>query len=56
MVIDDRPESTQAGRADGLQPKSIETFKQLGLADPLIRKGVKVFDIAYWVSCEKLTS
>ncbi|TGO56332.1 hypothetical protein BCON_0079g00260 [Botryotinia convoluta] len=40
-ILDDRPSSTTTGRADGLQPKTIETLKQLGLADSLIERGVK---------------
>lgn len=49
-VLDDRPDKTSTGRADGLQPKSIETFKQLRLADSLLQKGVKIYDICFWVS------
>ncbi|EDN92566.1 hypothetical protein SS1G_08429 [Sclerotinia sclerotiorum 1980 UF-70] len=49
-ILDDRPSSTATGRADGLQPKTIETLKQLGLADALLEKGVKVYDICFWKS------
>jgi phenol 2-monooxygenase len=49
-IVDDRPDKTSTGRADGLQPKTIETFKQLGLAGPLLQKGAKIFDICFWVS------
>ena len=48
-IFDDRDDKTATGRADGLQPKSIETFRQLRLADGLLQKGVKVYDITYWV-------
>ncbi|KAI9649564.1 hypothetical protein NHQ30_002144 [Ciborinia camelliae] len=44
------PSSTATGRADGLQPKTIETLKQLGLASSLLEKGVKVYDICFWKS------
>ncbi|KAF2088102.1 hypothetical protein K490DRAFT_40307 [Saccharata proteae CBS 121410] len=47
-IIDNRPDRTATGRADGLQPKSIETLRQMRLADPLLRKGVKVYDICFW--------
>ncbi|KAI1373299.1 FAD binding domain-containing protein [Hypoxylon crocopeplum] len=47
-VIDERADQTQAGRADGLQPKTIETLRQLRLADSLLQKGAKVFDICFW--------
>ncbi|KAL1963159.1 hypothetical protein VTN77DRAFT_8592 [Rasamsonia byssochlamydoides] len=48
MILDDRPDRTSTGRADGMQPKTIETFKQLRLAYPLLRDGVKVYDICFW--------
>lgn len=49
-LVDDRADKTTTGRADGLQPKTIETFRQLGLADDLLRKGVKIYDICFWNS------
>ncbi|CAM1506951.1 Fc.00g065920.m01.CDS01 [Cosmosporella sp. VM-42] len=49
-VVDDRADQTPVGRADGLQPKTIETFRQMRLADPLLQRGVRVFDIAFWRS------
>ncbi|KAH7399854.1 putative pentachlorophenol 4-monooxygenase [Cadophora sp. MPI-SDFR-AT-0126] len=47
-IVDDRPDRTSTGRADGLQPKTIETFKQLGLAGPLLQKGARIYDICFW--------
>ncbi|RVX70085.1 hypothetical protein B0A52_06257 [Exophiala mesophila] len=47
-LLDDREDKTSTGRADGLQPKSIETFRQLRLADSLLAKGVKIYDICFW--------
>jgi phenol 2-monooxygenase len=49
-IIDDRPERTETGRADGIQPKTIETLRQMRIAEPLLRKGVKIYDIAFWKS------
>lgn len=49
IILDDRLDKTSTGRADGLQPKTIETFRQLGLADDLLRKGVRIHDICFWV-------
>lgn len=48
-VLDDRPDRTSTGRADGIQPKSIETLRQMRLVEPLMRKGVKIYDISFWV-------
>ncbi|KAF2009889.1 FAD monooxygenase-like protein [Aaosphaeria arxii CBS 175.79] len=50
QVVDNRPDATSTGRADGIQPKTIETLRQMRLADPVLRKGVKVYDIAFWSS------
>ncbi|PWY69067.1 FAD binding domain protein [Aspergillus heteromorphus CBS 117.55] len=50
ILLDDRPDKTSTGKADGLQPKTIETLKQLRLADALLRDGVKVYDICFWDS------
>ncbi|KAL8370620.1 hypothetical protein RB595_000815 [Gaeumannomyces hyphopodioides] len=50
QVIDDRADQTPVGRADGLQPKTLETFRQMRLADPLLQRGVKVYDISFWRS------
>jgi phenol 2-monooxygenase len=33
-----------------LQPKTIETLKQMRLAEPVLRKGAKIYDICYWNS------
>ncbi|KAF2203541.1 FAD monooxygenase-like protein [Delitschia confertaspora ATCC 74209] len=49
-IIDNRAERTQTGRADGVQPKTIETLRQMRLAEPLLRKGVRIYDIAFWKS------
>ncbi|CAI4216501.1 unnamed protein product [Parascedosporium putredinis] len=52
-VIDDRADQTPVGRADGLQPKTIETFRQMRLADLLLQRGVRVYDISFWRSTPK---
>jgi phenol 2-monooxygenase (NADPH) len=49
-ILDDRPDQTTVGRADGLQPKTIETFQMLRLGGDLLDTGVKVFDICMWRS------
>ncbi|KIW03959.1 hypothetical protein, variant [Verruconis gallopava] len=49
-IIDNRSERTATGRADGLQPKTIETLKQMRIADRIMLKGVKVNDIRLWMS------
>lgn len=50
LLLDERTDATPVGRADGLQPKTIETLRMLGLADELLQQGVKVYDICLWHS------
>ncbi|KAL4930428.1 FAD binding domain-containing protein [Aspergillus undulatus] len=50
LILDDRPDRTSTGKADGIQPKTIETLKQLRLADPLLKNGARVYDISFWDS------
>jgi hypothetical protein len=56
VILDDRPDKTSTGKADGMQPKTIETFKQLRLADPLLCNGVRVYDISFWVGYNPASS
>lgn len=48
QLLDERPDQTTVGRADGIQPKTIETLQMLRLGDELLRTGVKVHDICMW--------
>lgn len=50
LILDERTDATSVGRADGLQPKTIETLRMLGLADELLQQSVKVYDICLWHS------
>lgn len=50
IIIDDRPDKTSTGRADGIQPKTIETLRQMRLAEDLLKRGAKIYDIAFWSS------
>lgn len=47
-AVDERSDQTTVGRADGLQPKTIETFQMLRLGNDLLDTGVRVFDICMW--------
>lgn len=48
LILDERTDPTPVGRADGLQPKTIETLRMLGLADELLQQSVRVYDICLW--------
>ncbi|KAI0096254.1 FAD binding domain-containing protein [Nemania sp. FL0031] len=52
-VFDERTDQTAVGRADGIQPKTIETLQMLGLGDQLLRNGVRVYDICMWKGSTK---
>lgn len=47
--IDNRPVPTSTGRADGIQPRSIEILRNLGLKRALMAyEPAKVYDVAFW--------
>ncbi|KAL9059453.1 MAG: hypothetical protein Q9162_001151 [Coniocarpon cinnabarinum] len=47
--IDNRAEPTPTGRADGIQPRSIEMLKNMGLkADIFKHKPARVYEVAFW--------
>ncbi|KAH6654051.1 FAD binding domain-containing protein [Truncatella angustata] len=48
IILDERLDQTAVGRADGIQPKTIETFRMLGICDELLRLGIKIYDICMW--------
>ncbi|PYH30417.1 putative FAD monooxygenase [Aspergillus neoniger CBS 115656] len=47
--IDNRPVPTATGRADGIQPRSTEILRNLGLKRQIMAfKPAKVYDVAFW--------
>ncbi|GAA5892395.1 hypothetical protein JCM6882_003659 [Rhodosporidiobolus microsporus] len=56
--VDNRPTTTEAGRADGIQPRTIEVLRNIGavpyeegkagLAKRMINQGVRVQEVAFW--------
>ncbi len=47
--IDNRPEPTPTGRADGIQPRSLDLLRNMGLKQPLMKfKPAKVYEVAFW--------
>ena len=47
--IDNRPVPTATGRADGIQPRSIEILKNLGLKRKMMAYNpARVFEVAFW--------
>ncbi|KAL7892471.1 FAD binding domain-containing protein [Trichoderma sp. SZMC 28014] len=49
--IDNRPEPTATGRADGIQPRSLDLLRNMGLkSDIMAHKPARVFEVAFWDS------
>ncbi|KND92763.1 Phenol 2-monooxygenase [Tolypocladium ophioglossoides CBS 100239] len=47
--IDNRPEPTRTGRADGIQPRSLDLIRNMGLkADIMAHKPARVYEVAFW--------
>ncbi|KAI5295836.1 hypothetical protein KEM52_000068 [Ascosphaera acerosa] len=47
--IDNRPVPTKAGRADGIQPRSLEILRNLGLKREIMaHEPARVFDVSFW--------
>ncbi|XMA14895.1 hypothetical protein WAI453_007686 [Rhynchosporium graminicola] len=47
--IDNRPEPTVTGRADGIQPRSLDILENLGLLPAIMAyKPAKVYEVAFW--------
>ncbi|PHH65398.1 hypothetical protein CDD81_2502 [Ophiocordyceps australis] len=47
--IDNRPETTRTGRADGIQPRSLDILKGLGLKSEIMaHKPARVYEVAFW--------
>jgi 2-polyprenyl-6-methoxyphenol hydroxylase-like FAD-dependent oxidoreductase len=47
--IDDRPEPTKTGRADGVQPRSLDLLRNMGLKRKIMAYNpAKVYEVAFW--------
>lgn len=47
--IDNRPEPTATGRADGIQPRSLDLLQNMGLKRAIMaHEPAKVYEVAFW--------
>lgn len=47
--IDNRPEPTKTGRADGIQPRSLDLLRNMGLKPAVMEYApAKVYEVAFW--------
>ncbi len=47
-IIEKRPGRLEIGQADGLQPRSIETFQAFGFAPQLLQEAYRITEMWYW--------
>ena len=48
LCVDGKPGSLKSGQADGIQPRSVEVFKSLGLADEILNEACQMWEVAFW--------
>ncbi len=47
-IVDRRPGRLEVGQADGIQPRSVETFQAFGFADRIVAEGCLIVETAFW--------
>ncbi|MGB6154761.1 MAG: FAD-dependent monooxygenase [Castellaniella sp.] len=47
-LVDRRASRLEVGQADGIQPRSVETFEAFGFADRIVAEGCRVVETAFW--------
>ncbi|KAH8431506.1 putative phenol monooxygenase [Aspergillus melleus] len=48
LCVDAKPGTLISGQADGLQPRTLEVLKSLGLADEILNDGCHMAEVAFW--------
>ncbi|KAI5280709.1 hypothetical protein KEM54_003558, partial [Ascosphaera aggregata] len=48
LCVDKKPGTLKAGQADGLQPRTLEVLKSLGLVDEIIGEGCHIWEVGFW--------
>src|ERR1700744_5118974 len=48
VCYDAKPGTLKAGQADGLQPRTLEVLKSLGVADEILNEGCHMSEVAFW--------
>lgn len=47
LCVDAKPTTLKSGQADGLQPRTLETLKSLGLADEILTEGCQMWQVLF---------
>ena len=53
LCLDAKPGTLKAGQADGLQPRTLEVLKSLGVASEILSEGCHMTEVAFWNPDEK---
>ncbi|KKK27154.1 hypothetical protein ARAM_003611 [Aspergillus rambellii] len=48
LCVDAKPGTLKSGQADGLQPRTLEVLKSLGLVDEILNDGCHMEEVAFW--------
>ncbi|KAF9887950.1 hypothetical protein FE257_009472 [Aspergillus nanangensis] len=48
LCVDAKPTTLQSGQADGLQPRTLEVLKSLGVSDEILNDGCYMEEVAFW--------
>ncbi|KAK2743364.1 hypothetical protein FQN55_007299 [Onygenales sp. PD_40] len=48
LCLDNKPAALKSGQADGLQPRTLEVLKSLGLAEEILTEGCQMWQVAFW--------
>lgn len=48
LCVDPKPSTLKSGQADGLQPRTLEVLKSLGISDEILTEGCQMWEVAFW--------
>lgn len=48
LCIDAKPSTLKSGQADGVQPRTLEVFKTLGISDEIENEACQMWQFAFW--------
>lgn len=47
LCIDSKPSTLKSGQADGIQPRTLEVFKTLGISDEIENEACQMWEFAF---------
>ncbi|OJJ65094.1 hypothetical protein ASPSYDRAFT_54456 [Aspergillus sydowii CBS 593.65] len=52
LCVDSKPSTLKSGQADGVQPRTLEVFKTLGISDEIENEACQMWEFAFWNASE----